>query len=177
MHGESPAATALAGRCRGLLAGDDFEAHFLDALEAHRAVADPFSEARTRLCYGERLRRAGRRVDSRSQLRLAFETFERLEAEPWLRRARRELRATGEKLGRRPAVRGEELTPQELQIALQVAEGKTNRDVGAALFLSPKTVEFHLARVYRKLDISSRRELIRRFAAETPPTLATTAAS
>jgi DNA-binding CsgD family transcriptional regulator len=63
---------------------------------------------------------------------------------------------------------GEELTPQELQVALQVADGKTNKEAGAALFLSPKTVEFHLARVYRKLDLSSRAELIRRFAAGEP---------
>jgi DNA-binding CsgD family transcriptional regulator len=110
------------------------------------------------------LRRAGRRVDARVQLRSALEAFEGLEAEPWIRRTRRELRATGEKLGRRAARTGDELTAQELQVALQVAEGKTNREVGAALFLSPKTVEFHLARVYRKLEISSRAELVRRFA-------------
>ncbi|MGH3127689.1 MAG: response regulator transcription factor, partial [Gaiellaceae bacterium] len=74
-----------------------------------------------------------------------------------------ELRASGESLRRREPGAAEELTPQELQIALQVAEGKTNKEVGAALFLSHKTVEFHLSRIYRKLDISSRAELIRRF--------------
>lgn len=156
---------ALAARCRGLLGGDDaLDAEFEEALCLHDDSVNPFGEARTRLCYGERLRRAGRRVDARVQLRAALDGFERLEATAWIKRTRRELRATGEKLGRRAASSGDELTPQELQVALQVAEGKTNKDVGAALFLSPKTVEFHLARVYRKLDISSRAELIRRFA-------------
>ena len=157
---------ALVARCRGMLAPDDFDGFFLEALELHQTVADLFQEARTLLAFGERLRRAGRRVDARPQLRAALEAFEQLEATPWVGRTRRELRATGEKLGRRAAASGDDLTPQELQVALQVAEGKTNKEVGAALFLSPKTVEFHLARVYRKLDISSRAELIRRFAAE-----------
>jgi len=98
--------------------------------------------------------------------------FEGLEAEPWILRTRRELRASGEKLGRRSPVQRDELTAQEGQIALQVAEGKTNKEVGAALFLSSKTVEFHLSRIYRKLDISSRAELIRRYAAEGLPAVA-----
>ncbi len=155
----------LALRCEGLLAPDD---GYVDAFESavvqHAEVQDPFAEARTRLCFGERLRRGGGRVEARTHLRAALETFERLDASPWVTRARAELRATGEKLGRRVAASGESLTPQEHQIALRVAEGKTNRDVGSALYLSPKTVEFHLARVYRKLDIGSRAELIRRYA-------------
>jgi DNA-binding CsgD family transcriptional regulator len=155
---------ALVARCRGTLDEGDFERHFADALELHRVVPDRFQEARTLLAFGERLRRATRKRDAREPLREALELFEDLEAKPWVMRARRELRATGEKLGRRAASSGDELTPQELQVARQVAEGKTNKDVGAALFLSPKTVEFHLARVYRKLDISSRAELIRRYA-------------
>ena len=80
-------------------------------------------------------------------------------------RAAAELRATGERLGRRAARHGDELTPQELQVALQAAEGKTNKEIGAALFLSPKTVDFHLRRVFRKRDVRSRGELIRQFAA------------
>ena len=154
---------AVAARCRGILASDDaFEEHFADALALHGKAEDAFAEARTRLCFGERLRRAGRRVDAREQLRPALATFDRLECVAWIERARRELRATGEKLGRRAAVSGDALTPQELQVALQVAEGKTNKEVGAALFLSPKTVEFHLARVYRKLGLSSRSALVKR---------------
>ena len=156
-----PANTA---RIRGLLADDDsFEQHFLEALGHHAEYKSSFDEARTRLCFGERLRRAQRRRDARDQLRLALETFERLGATPWADRARNELRATGERLRPRDEAR-EELTAQELRIALLAAEGKTNRQIGATMFLSPKTVEFHLGRAYRKLGISSRAELIRHFA-------------
>ena len=157
---------ALVARCRGMLEDEDFEGRFLAALELHLDIPDRFQQARTMLAFGERLRRTARKRDARARLREALELFERLGATPWIMRTRRELRATGEKLGRRTAESGDDLTPQELQVALQVAEGKTNKEVGAALFLSPKTVEFHLARVYRKLDISSRAELIRRFPGE-----------
>jgi DNA-binding CsgD family transcriptional regulator len=159
-------AAVLEARCAGLVAGEDeFERHFRRSLELHPANDDVFGRARTQLCFGERLRRAGRRVEAREQLRSALETFERLGATPWADRARGELRATGERLQRRKAHEAEELTPQELQIALRVAEGKSNKEVAAALFLSHKTIEFHLGRIYRKLDIHSRGELIRRFAA------------
>jgi DNA-binding CsgD family transcriptional regulator len=162
-----PLFSAHAERCRGLLAdGDGFESHFLLALDLHAQAENPFALARTRLCYGERLRRAGRRVDAREQLRAALETFDRVGARPWAERARGELRTTGEKLRRREPHEAEELTPQELQIALQVAEGRSNKEAGAALFLSHKTIEFHLSRIYRKLGIHSRAELIRRFASE-----------
>jgi DNA-binding CsgD family transcriptional regulator len=162
-----PLFMAHAERCRGLLAdADRFEAHFHRALDLHAPAESPFAVARTRLCYGEQLRRAGRRVDARDQLRAALETFERIAAEPWAERARGELRASGETLRRRESHEAEELTPQELQIALQVSEGKSNKEVGAALFLSHKTIEFHLSRIYRKLDIHSRAELIRLFASE-----------
>jgi DNA-binding CsgD family transcriptional regulator len=155
---------AAAARGRGLLAPDDeFEAIFEEALTEHERSDDRWALARTRLCYGERLRRAARRVDARGQLRLALESFEDMGADAWAERARSELRATGEKLRRRKAWEDEELTPQELQIALHVARGLTNREVGAALFLSHKTIEFHLGRIYRKLDMQSRAELIRRF--------------
>jgi DNA-binding CsgD family transcriptional regulator len=162
-----PLFAAHAERCRGLLAdGDGFESHFLLALDMHAQAENPFALARTRLCYGERLRRAGRRIDAREQLRAALETFDRIDARPWAERARGELRTTGEKLRRREPHEAEELTPQELQIALQVAEGRSNKEAGAALFLSHKTIEFHLSRIYRKLGIHSRAELIRRFASE-----------
>jgi DNA-binding CsgD family transcriptional regulator len=162
-----PFLSAVAERCRGLLADDDrFEAHFEHALALHASVASPFALARTMLCYGERLRRSGRRVEAREHLHSALEVFERLGAETWAERSRSELRSSGETLRRRAPHEAEQLTPQELQIALHVAEGKTNKEVGAALFLSHKTVEFHLSRIYRKLEIHSRAELIRRFAAE-----------
>ncbi|MGH3084566.1 MAG: helix-turn-helix domain-containing protein, partial [Gaiellaceae bacterium] len=97
------------------------------------------------------------------------ELFDGLGAAPWSEQARRELRASGESIPRRDPTAPEKLTPQELQVALQVAEGRTNRDVAAALFLSPKTVEFHLTRVYRKLNIHSRAELVRLFSSERAP--------
>ena len=84
-------------------------------------------------------------------------------AGPWAARAQSELGASGEKLRRRQDWEGEQLTPQELQIALHVARGLTNREVGAALFLSHKTVEFHVSRIFRKLGMRSRGELIARF--------------
>ena len=162
-----PLFRAQAERCRGLLAGTEgFEAHFAAALELHTEAQSPLALARTRLCYGELLRRAGRRVDAREQLRAALETFDRLGAAPWSERAGAELKASGETLRRRESHEAEELTPQELQIALQVAEGKSNKEAGAALFLSHKTIEFHLSRIYRKLDIHSRAELIRLYASE-----------
>ena len=161
-------AAPLAARCRGLLAGEDsFEPEYVEALRLHEG-GDDLSRARTLLCFGEALRRAGRKSEAREQLREAHRLFEEIEAAPWADLARRELRATGERLRRATPQLGEELTPQELQVALQVAAGKTNKEAGAALFLSPKTVEFHLARVFRKLDVSSRAELIHRFAGTEP---------
>lgn len=161
-HEEFPATAALAWRCRGLLAGDaDFEAAFGEALRLHEVAGASLAAARTALLYGERLRRLGRRVAARTQLRDALATFERLGAGAWARRAESELRASGETLRRRDPAAAERLTPQELQIALVVASGATNREAGAALFLSPKTIEVHLGRVYRKLGIRSRTELAR----------------
>jgi DNA-binding CsgD family transcriptional regulator len=160
-------AAAVMRRCAGLLANEDaFVAHFEKALELNRQSDDAFQTARTHLCYGERLRRCGRRVEARDQLRCALTLFDRLEARPWYERTQRELQASGETLRHREPWQAEELTPQEQQIALQVVEGKTNKEVGAALFLSPKTVEYHLTHVYRKLDLHSRAELIRLFAGE-----------
>ena len=168
---QSPVGLAGGARGRGLLASDErFEGCFAEAFAEHERTDDRWALARTRLCYGERLRRAARRVDAREQLKLALEAFEEMGAEAWAERARAELRATGEKLRRRKAWEQDELTPQELQIALHVARGMTNREVGAALFLSHKTIEFHLGRIYRKLNLRARGELIRRFAIEAPAT-------
>jgi DNA-binding CsgD family transcriptional regulator len=147
-------AFAVATRCRGLLAPDDQ----LDDAFGHR-TATPFERARTELCYGERLRRAKRRTDARAPLTAALETFERLGARGWAERAAKELAATGVTAKTREPSATESLTPQELQVALTVARGATNREAGAALFLSPKTVESHLSRIYRKLNVRSRTEL------------------
>jgi DNA-binding CsgD family transcriptional regulator len=110
------------------------------------------------LCYGERLRRTQRRREARIQLRASIEIFDLLDARPWADRARAELHASGETIGHGGSS-DERLTPQELQIALLVTQGRTNAEIGRAIFLSTRTVEFHLSRVYRKLGISSRTEL------------------
>jgi DNA-binding CsgD family transcriptional regulator len=154
---------AIAARCRGIVTAGDFDGYFLEAIRLHERNSLSFQHARTRLCYGERLRRARRRRDARAQFRAAVEIFDRLDARPWAERARAELRATGETLTN-PGISGERLTPQELQIALLVSQGRTNAQVGQAVFLSTRTVEFHLSRAYRKLGIASRTELTRRLA-------------
>jgi DNA-binding CsgD family transcriptional regulator len=154
-----PWSQARALRCQGLVADDDFAACFDAALACHTRTPDAFEQARTRLAYGERLRRARHRTRAREQLRAAVETFERLDARPWADRARSELQATGETLRRRDAATLDELTPQELQIARLLAGAKTTREAAAALFLSPKTVEYHLRHVYQKLGINSREGL------------------
>ena len=161
-------ALAAVLRCRGLVVTDHDEAEsaFREALEAHDALPAPFERARTELAFGERLRRARRRADAREWLRSALATFERLGALPWSNRTRTELQASGETLGRRDEMPLHELTPQELQVALLVAQGATNREAGAALFLSPKTIEAHLGRVYRKLAVRSRTQLAHVIATE-----------
>ena len=147
--------------CRALAAPpDEAEAHFEAALE-RIAAARPLDRARVHLHYGEHLRRERRRIDARVHLRAALEGFERLGAVPWAERARRELRATGETARKRNISPLAELTPQELQVARLVGEGATNKAVAAQLFVSPKTVEYHLRKVFAKLGIASRSELIR----------------
>jgi DNA-binding CsgD family transcriptional regulator len=150
-------ARALAARARGLIA-EDFDGFFERALEHHAERPEPYEEARTQLAFGTRLHRSRRRADARERLRAAEATFERLGARPWLDRARAELRAAGA-VKRKAATDPDELTAQEIRVAMAVAAGATNRQVANELFLSPKTIEFHLGRVYRKLDIHSRTEL------------------
>jgi DNA-binding CsgD family transcriptional regulator len=162
-----PLARAL--RCQGLLAEtSDFSAYFEQALRLHEQTPDEFETARTRLAYGERLRRARNRVLAREQLRAAADTFERLDAGPWAERARAELAATGETRRRGEPNTIDELTPQELQIALLLTAGKTTRETATALFLSPKTVEYHLGHVYQKLGVHSRDRLGEMLAMQAP---------
>jgi DNA-binding NarL/FixJ family response regulator len=115
--------------------------------------------ARARLSYGEWLRRENRRIDARQQLRLAFEAFVSMGTLAWAERARRELVATGEKVRKRTDDTRDVLTPQEEEIAQLAREGRTNPEIGAQLFIGTRTVEWHLRKVFSKLDISSRREL------------------
>ncbi|NIJ14819.1 DNA-binding CsgD family transcriptional regulator [Saccharomonospora amisosensis] len=154
-------ALAVSLRCRALL-GEDEDRLFSEAVELHRQSQDhPFERARTELVYGEYLRRARHRTRARRLLRSALSGFERLGARSWAQRARTELRATGERLTTpgQESNGTERLTPQELRIVLLAADGLSNRDIGDQLFLSPRTVGYHLYKAYPKLGVSSRREL------------------
>jgi DNA-binding CsgD family transcriptional regulator len=155
-----PWALARAARCRGLLGPDDeLDRHFGDALAWHAETPDTFETARTQLAYGGRLRRGRQRIRAREHLRAALGLFDHLGAVPWSDMAGTELAATGERARRRDPATRNQLTPQELQIAVLLSAGRTTREAAAALFLSPKTIEYHLRSIYRKLDISSRDEL------------------
>jgi DNA-binding NarL/FixJ family response regulator len=129
----------------------------LDSIEAAYQAGD----ATAALAFGVALRRARRRADARVHLRAAFDGFEQLGATPWAERARAELRACGQTLRRRDEPGGARLTPQEVQVAQFVAQGLSNAEVAARLFLSRRTVDFHLRNVFAKLGISSRTELVR----------------
>lgn len=139
-----------------------------EVFAAAMAVLDPltsghsFERARLLLNWGERLRRSGLRIDAREHLRAAHDVFELLGAEPWAERARAELRASGETARRRNPSSLDELTPQELQVLREIAAGATYRQAAQNLFLSPKTIEYHLHKIYRKLDVQSRQELVAR---------------
>jgi DNA-binding CsgD family transcriptional regulator len=160
-----PWARARLARCAGMLAADDaFDAPFAEALELHARTPDLFQLSRTELALGERLRRARRRIEAREPLRRALAGFERLGAGPWAERTRIELAATGETARPRHAAARDLLTAQELSVAVALAEGRTTREAAAKLFVSPKTVEYHLRHVYQKLDIRSRDELAAAFA-------------
>jgi DNA-binding NarL/FixJ family response regulator len=160
--GTHPEAKALVIRSRALVASaKDADALYQDALHAHATTERPLDQARTALVYGEYLRRERRRADAREPLRAALEAFERLGAAAWAERARSELRATGETARKRESSSVDQLTRQELQVMQAVAQGGTNRDVAAQLFISPRTVDHHLRSIFQKLGISSRSELIR----------------
>ncbi|MFI5952764.1 LuxR C-terminal-related transcriptional regulator [Cryptosporangium sp. NPDC051539] len=160
---------AAAARCAGLLAGipGDAEEQFRRAERLHRQQDTPYELARTLLGYGEALRRFRRPAAAREPLLEAERLFRTLSAAPWARRAAAELAASGARpvtaapLAGSPGV-GAVLSPQELEVATTVARGATNAEAAAALYLSPKTVEAHLTRAYRKLGLRSRAELARR---------------
>jgi DNA-binding CsgD family transcriptional regulator len=152
-----PAASELAADA--LAQAAELAMPWFEAAALHAGDEDAFERARTELCLGERRRRTGRRTDAREPLRAALATFDALGAAPWAERAGAELRATGETVRRRDAASLDELTPQELRIALMLGDGATTREAAAALYLSPKTVEYHLRHVYLKLGINSRAAL------------------
>jgi DNA-binding CsgD family transcriptional regulator len=167
---DAPLIKGMLSRCRAVMApdGDEAERLFEQALEHHAHQGLAYQIARTQLAYGERLRRERRRIDARSHLRTALDTFEGLGTKLWAERARAELNATGETARKRDVSTLDDLTPQELRIAQLVAAGTTNREVAAQLFVSPKTVEYHLRKVFVKLGVSSRVELARAPLGEPP---------
>ena len=155
---------ALGARARSaalLSGGDTAEALYREAIERFDRGRVTAHLARAQLVYGEWLRRENRRVDAREQLRAAHETFRGIGAEGFAERARRELLASGETARRRTDDTRDILTPQEAQIARLACDGLSNPEIGAQLFISPRTVQYHLRKVFRKLDITSRNQLLR----------------
>jgi len=159
-----------AARCRGLVASEEaFETEFQRALSIANSVGAPFECARTQLCFGERLRRARRRVEARDHLDQALARFRETGAGPWSDRAARELQATSRSARRRgDLTNADDLTPQERCTARLVADGATVRQAAAGMYLSPKTVEAHLGRAYRKLGVHNRAQLAQALARQNP---------
>jgi DNA-binding CsgD family transcriptional regulator len=158
-----PWATAVAARCAALSADDDHaDALYQQAVAAHEGGGQPVEEARTRLLYGEWLRRNQRRADAREHLLAAAATYARIGARHMQQRAESELRAAG---AAAPAVSPADplarLTPQELQVIRLAAGGASNKEIGVQLFLSPRTVGYHLYKAFPKLGVTSRDELAR----------------
>jgi DNA-binding CsgD family transcriptional regulator len=153
-------ALGIEARTRALLdVADEAEASYRESIRRLGATRLRLDLARTQLLYGEWLRRVGRRVDAREQLRSAHELFVNMRAHGFADRTRRELLATGETVRKRTVDTRLDLTPQEAQIARLAASGETNPEIGSQLFISARTVEWHLRKVFIKLGISSRKEL------------------
>jgi DNA-binding CsgD family transcriptional regulator len=153
-------AGGAAARSRALLsAGPAAEDRYREAIELLSSTRTAAHRARAQLSYGEWLRRQNRRTDARTQLRSAFDAFTAMGARAFAGRARRELRATGERARERTTGTRTHLTPQEQEIARLAREGRTNTEIGAQLFIGARTVEWHLRKIFTKLDISSRKQL------------------
>lgn len=156
-----PELRALAARCRALVASPAVaDREFSHALELHQIGNQPLETARTHLLYGQHLRRQRRQSEARAPLRAAYQTFRALGATGWAERARHELRAAGEGTRLHISHRPVRLTEQEREIVNAVADGLTNRDIAAQMFLSPRTIDYHLRKIYKKIGVSSRAELI-----------------
>jgi DNA-binding CsgD family transcriptional regulator len=153
-------ASGIEARVRALLSEGEVAESLYGESVAHLSGPGVRLElARTHLLYGEWLRRERRRLDAREHLRMALEAFTSMGTEAFARRAERELQATGERARKRTAETRDQLTPQETQVARLAASGDTNREIAAQLFISPSTVEYHLRKVFRKLDVKSRTQL------------------
>jgi DNA-binding CsgD family transcriptional regulator len=161
-------ALATQARCRALLSGvDEAEALYREAIERLLPGRLRLDLARARLLYGEWLRRQSRRVDARNELRTAYEMFADFGMNAFAERARIELQATGEHARKRSVHTLGQLTPQEEQVVRLVAEGHTNREIATQLFISPSTVEYHLHKVFRQLNVKTRTQLANRLRAST----------
>jgi len=156
-------AAAGAARCRGLLADTPQRAvaRLEEAVAIAEASAGKFEQARARLCLGQALRRVRRHDAARRELQDAHVLFELLDAGPWAASAAAELTRMGANCVRRPDRVDVRLTPQELRVALHVAEGLSNQEVATRLFVSPKTIEVHLGHIYDKLGVRTRTSLAR----------------
>jgi DNA-binding CsgD family transcriptional regulator len=153
-------AMGILARSEALLATDQTaEALHLEAIDRLGRSRLAAELARGHLLYGEWLRRRRRRLDAREQLRTAHDLFARFGMEAFAERARVELEATGEHARRRNPSTLDQLTPQEAEISRLAAEGRSNREIAAQLFISPSTVEYHLRKVFRKLGVKSRTQL------------------
>jgi len=162
-------ALGILARSRALLStGPEADSLYLEAIERLERSRIVVHLARARLLYGEWLRREGRRLDARDQLRVAHEMLDKIGAGAFAERARRELRATGEAARQRSDATRNSLTAQELQVAELARQGHTNPEIGGELFISARTVEYHLKKVFTKLGITSRRELRSALAALEP---------
>ena len=159
----TPWALAVEARSRALLnRGEAAERLYREAIDRLQPTRLRLDLARARLLYGEWLRRERRRLDARNELRVAHDLFSDFGMEAFAERARVELQATGERARKRTVDTLDQLTPQEAQIARLAADGHTNREIAAQLFISPSTVEYHLRKAFRKLDVKSRTQLARR---------------
>jgi len=159
----TPWARGIEARSRAMLAEDEAaETLYREAIQHLRQTRLRVDLARTHLLYGEWLRRERRRIDARAELRMAHELFAEFGMEAFAERARVELAATGERARKRTVDTLGELTPQEAQISRLAAQGHTNREIAAQLFISPSTVEYHLRKVFRKLGVKSRTQLANR---------------
>ncbi len=153
-------ASGIEARVRALLSeGEVADGLYRQSIEHLSGSRVRVELARSHLLYGEWLRRERRRLDARKHLRTALEAFTSMGAEAFAHRAERELLATGERARKRTVDTLDQLTPQETQIARLAAEGHTNREIAAQLFISASTVEYHLRKAFRKLDVKSRTQL------------------